>query len=146
MKKILSIGYLLLAINAFAIDAPTDLDITDVWARPTLGDTKTTAVYMKIANKGKDDYLVSASTDVAKTAELHQTVIENEVAKMVTISKIAIPALNTVNFEPGGIHIMLFNAVKDLKIGETFDLKLHFENGGDRIVKVLVQDNKNLKK
>ena len=50
------------------------LEIAGAWARPTVGQTKVSAAYMTIANKGADgDRLTGARTPKAEAVELHQT-------------------------------------------------------------------------
>ena len=50
------------------------IEVADAWARPTIGQGKTSAAYMTIANKGDTgDLLKSARTPKAKSVELHQT-------------------------------------------------------------------------
>ena len=50
------------------------IEVADAWARPTIGQGKTSAAYMTIANKSDTgDLLKSARTPKAKSVELHQT-------------------------------------------------------------------------
>ena len=50
------------------------IEVADAWARPTIGQGKTSAAYMTIANKSDTgDLLKSARTPKAKAVELHQT-------------------------------------------------------------------------
>ena len=50
------------------------IEVADAWARPTIGQGKTSAAYMTIANKcDTGDLLKSARTPKAKSVELHQT-------------------------------------------------------------------------
>jgi copper(I)-binding protein len=36
-----------------------------------------------------------------------------------------------VEFEPGGLHVMLVNLSRDLKSGDQFKITLNFQNAGD---------------
>src|SRR6185369_824470 len=50
--------------------------VADAWARPTVGQSRATAAYLTIANKGRaDDILTSAHTRKAKAVEMHRATI-----------------------------------------------------------------------
>ncbi|MFZ8900881.1 MAG: copper chaperone PCu(A)C [Ilumatobacteraceae bacterium] len=43
--------------------------------------------------------------------------------------------------KPGGYHVMIFDLVAPLEIGQTFDVTLTFEKAGDVIVPVEVRED-----
>ena len=104
------------------------------------GGGTSTAVYFVIENDGgSQDTLLGATTDVAMSAEVHQTKIENNVAQMLPVSSLDVPANGRVEFKPGGYHVMLNGLMQDLKVGDTFKLNLQFKESGVVIVDVTVQ-------
>ena len=106
-----------------------------------MGSTVTTdAVYFTIHNTGKqDDQLVSASSDVAGAVELHQSVMDNGVMTMKPIQSISVPAGGSVEFKPGGYHVMLIGMRRDLNVGDQFEVTLNFKVAGAVKVEVEVQ-------
>jgi copper(I)-binding protein len=60
---------------------------------------------------------------------------------MVPVDAVPIPKGETVKFEPGGYHVMLFNVKNPLKVGDTFDITLVFEKAGEKDVTVEVRDS-----
>lgn len=116
------------------------LSITGPWVRATasasgidgtMGDAKIGAAYMVIANTGGDDTLIAASSDSAKTIELHNVTNQNGVMEMRPVEGgITVPASGTVEFKPGGYHMMLIGLTKDLKAGDTVGITLEFEKAG----------------
>lgn len=48
---------------------------------------------------------------VKAMVELHETVKEGGVAKMVPVDKVCIPPLGTVEFKHGGLHVMIMGGV-----------------------------------
>jgi hypothetical protein len=88
------------------------------------------AAYMKLANTGDHaDTLVSVATDVGE-AQIHQTVIQNDVASMQEMKNgLEVPAKGSVELKPGGYHVMLINLKKDLKVGDVVKLTLTFKSG-----------------
>lgn len=119
------------------------LRITSAFARPTamtggMGNAghgsmsgMVSAAYMTIRNEGAmPDRLVSATADAARTVEIHETVIENDVARMQMLPEgIAIPAGEAVELRPGGLHLMLIGLHRDLVPGMALTLTLTFESG-----------------
>ena len=94
----------------------------------------TLAAYMTIKNTTDiADRLLSVSVDFAQ-ASLHETKIEGDVAQMVEVPGIDIPAGQTVELKSGSYHIMLMNPMKELKVGDTVNLTLKFEKAGTIIV------------
>lgn len=90
------------------------------------------AAYMVISNSGEEvDRLVSASSNVAETVELH-TVEEGDggVMAMRQVEAIEVPAGGETTLEPGGFHVMLIGLTQDLTPGDTFNVTLEFETAG----------------
>ncbi|MEM8530581.1 MAG: copper chaperone PCu(A)C [Chloroflexota bacterium] len=100
------------------------------------------AAYMIINNSGEEvDRLVSASSDVAETIELH-TVEEGDggVMAMRQVENIEVPAGGETTLEPGGFHVMLIGLTQDLTAGDTFNVTLEFETAGTMDVEVEVRE------
>jgi len=105
-----------------------------------MGGKVMSAVYMTLVNEGgAADRLVAVAADVAEAAEIHRSVIEGNVAKMVPVKGgIEIPAGGRVELKPGGYHVMLIGLRRDLKPGDHFTLRLRFAKSGERQVDVVV--------
>lgn len=91
------------------------------------------AAYMVIRNTGGEpDKLIAASTDVAKTVELHTVIEEGGVMRMRQVEGgIDIPANGEVVLKPGGFHVMLIGLTRDLNAGDSVQLTLTFEKAGE---------------
>jgi copper(I)-binding protein len=123
-----------LALAALAEDFKAGaITIEGPWARPTVGESTSSAAYMKISNSGDQaDKLVSAASDAAGHVMLHESRMEGEVMKMVHLADgIAIPAHGSVELKPLGLHVMLMGLKAPLKSGDTLPLTLHFEKQGE---------------
>jgi copper(I)-binding protein len=120
--------------------------VSDAWSRPAIG---TGVVYLRVANNGvAADRLDDASTPVAKTVELHRSMDGSAsmngmqmsgVMSMQRVSAVTIPAHKSVQFAPGGYHLMAIGLKHDLHPGERFALRLHFAKAGWRTVSVRVR-------
>ena len=83
---------------------------------------------------------MSASSPAAKTVELHETVDENGVMKMVHHPEgWEIPAGSTLELKPGGKHIMLIGLTAPLEAGKKIQMTLNFEKAGAQTIEVPVQ-------
>lgn len=144
MKRLLLAAALLAATATFAEAHEYrlgDLRIDHPHAFPSLGQAKNGAAYLTVQDLGTSaDTLVSAAGDVAERVELHTHVEEDGVMKMREMKDGAlVPAGETIEFRPGGMHIMLIGLEKPLTEGESFPLVLTFEKAGAIEVEVKVE-------
>ncbi len=117
------------------------LAVVEAWARPALAG-ENGAVYFIIVNpSGKADRLIAAAGDVAGRVEIHLSRAgENGVMMMEEQEAVLIDPGSEVLFAPGGLHIMLIGLARDLPVGETFPLRLQFENGGEIQLEVPIEE------
>ena len=124
---------------AGAVLAQTNqLEVTSAWARATPAKAENGAVYVTIQSP-TPDRLLSASSPVAKKAELHTMEMAGMVMKMRPIAGLDIPAGQAVALKPGGEHIMLIGLQQPLREGQSFTLTLNFEKAGARTVSVAIE-------
>ena len=139
MRRLVAALTILLAVG-FAAPAFADgIQVTDAWARASIGSERPGVAYMTILNGGAEsDRLVAAKTPVAGRAMLHRSVMQDGVMKMRPAADIDIAPGGMVMLEPGGLHLMLTSLQKKLVKGETFPLTLTFEHGGQVTVEVAI--------
>lgn len=118
--------------------------VENAWARATFALAKTGAVYLSIHNQSENKLTllaVSVDSTVASDAQLHETLMEEEMMQMREVKDgFAIPSGSTLEFSPGGKHIMLMGLEKPLTTGEQFVLSLRFENNKVMRVPIEVKD------
>lgn len=108
-----------------------DVMIHGAWARASLGNTKNSAAYMIIEATGDAaDRLVGTETDAANSAELHNHLMENGIAKMRPVAAVEVAPGEPTVLQPGGLHVMLMGVKQPLVEGETMMLSLTFEQAG----------------
>jgi len=143
MRKFTSPFILTIAAVLLSACAPSSgvLTINETWARPA-SKGENGAVYFVIENgTDVDDALVSASTEIASTAEAHMSMVSDQgVASMQMQEAVQVPAGDSVTFKPGGLHIMLVGLKQDLTVGDTFTLILQFKKAGEITVQVEVRE------
>lgn len=122
---------LFVALRAWAEER--SIQVSDAWARPTAGQSTTSAAYLTIANQSDNgDVLKAASTPKAKAVELHQTTMTADgVMQMRQIKDgLAIEAGKVLALKPGGAHLMLLGLKEGLAAGDTLPLTLKFAKAG----------------
>src|SRR5690625_4653469 len=111
--------------------AAQDIQIEDAWARASIGQVANSAAYLRIENSGeKPDRLIAVETTAAERAELHDHLMEDDIARMVEVEAIPVGAGESIALEPHGLHIMLIGLTEPLRAGDSVDLTLHFEEQG----------------
>ena len=130
-----AVTLLLVTTLAVAHDYGTDtLKIEHPWARPTITKAVPGSAYMTIRNiGGEDDTLLAVTVpgEVADSAELHTTVMENGIARMrLAGNGLKVPAGSALDFKPLGNHIMLIGLKERLEPGMKFAAALLFEHAG----------------
>ena len=109
-----------------------DVMVKGAFARASAMSTaKAGAVYMTLMNQGAvADRLMAVTTGAAISAEIHEALMEDGVAKMRPVEVFDVPAGGSVELKPGGYHIMLMGLKAPLKKGDMIMLQLKFEHAG----------------
>lgn len=116
-----------------------ELVIGHPWTRAA-GANQNGAAYMTLRNTGREaDRLVSASSPIARTVELHTHIRDGEVMRMRQVADIAIPAGETVRLRPGGLHVMLIGLTEPLRQGAEVPVTLRFARAGEVTVQLEIQ-------
>ncbi len=126
------VALLFVAWTAWAAE-PHGVSVTDAWARPTIGQGRTTAAYMTITNEGAtDDVLKAAKSPSAERVELHETKMTGDgVMQMRPLEGgLPIPAGATAELKPGGAHVMVMGLNGELAEGGDLPLTLEFAEAG----------------
>lgn len=107
------------------------LEIMGPWSRATPKGAPTAIGYMTIKNTGTaPDRLIAGSVDFASGFQLHSMVMENGVAKMRELQGVDIAPGHTIEFKPGGSHVMFVGLKHPLAEGEHVKGTLVFEHAG----------------
>lgn len=125
------VGLLLLCgFLATCVHAKEELLIHDAWIREAPPNAMALAGYMTIVNSSNAERsLTVATSPVFGWIELHRTVHDGDVAKMVPQDAIKIPAGGRVELKPGDYHLMLMQPSQTLRVGDQISITLEFKNG-----------------
>lgn len=132
------ISLLILASFVLSLNAD-DIEISNIYAKPTPPNIKNTAIFLDIKNSSdKDIKLIKVSSSSAQSSELHTHKHIDEMMKMVKIDEILIPAKSHISLSPGGPHIMLINVKKPINEGDSVDATFEFDNGQNLLLKDII--------
>tara|TARA_R100000306_G_C4382225_1_gene146057 strand:- start:7893 stop:8801 length:909 start_codon:yes stop_codon:yes gene_type:complete len=106
--------------------APHGISVTQCWIR-ALPNNLPSAAYFKLQNHSTDRIvLTGAQSKAFGKVMLHANKTMNGMATMVHADNIEIPAGASLEFAPGGYHVMLEEPASELQIGKSVPIKLLF--------------------
>lgn len=112
------------------LHAAEALQVTQAWVPEAPPVANVMAGYMSVHNPGKQDVTIRAArSEGFASVEMHETRMQNGMAKMVRQDKLVIPAGKTVQFERGGLHLMLMQPKNSYKVGDSIPVTLDTSAG-----------------
>lgn len=111
--------------------AAVTVSVSGAWGRATPPGIPNGVAYFTIENRGRQpDTLLSISSPVSASAELHRTTVQNGHSTMRPAGQVVITPGQTVKAEPGGLHVMLTGLKRPLAAGNPVPLVLNFRAAG----------------
>lgn len=118
---------LALTLAQFA-NAAQNISVKDAWVRLPPPGAEIGVAYLTLEAKQRTT-LRSASSPTAKSVELHSMRMNQGVMQMRHLPAIQLEAGKPLKLEPGGLHLMLIDLKKPLKLGDIVELNLNFSQG-----------------
>lgn len=111
----------------------SDILIENTWTRATPPAARSGGGFAVITNKGDhDDRLIAVTSPAADRVELHQMSMKDGVMIMREQENgIEVPAGQSVELAPGGLHIMFMKLKGPFEKGKFVPVTLTFEKAGD---------------
>ncbi|MBV6821996.1 copper chaperone PCu(A)C [Pseudomonas sp. PD9R] len=122
--KQLALGLSLIGM-AWQVSAQTQ--VNDAWVRATVAGQPSSGAFMTL-QADTDSKLLSVQSPVAKTVQIHQMTMKDDVMRMGEVESVPLPAGKPVSFDPNGYHIMLMDLSGQIKEGSKVPLILVVEN------------------
>lgn len=109
--------------------ADVSLTVSNAWVRETPPNAEVSAAYLTVHNQTSQAHtLMGISSPQFQKAEMHRTQIVNGQARMQRMPEVIIDAHGSVEFKPEGYHLMLIKPLRPLKVGDTVELRLRFND------------------
>ncbi|WP_066185050.1 MULTISPECIES: copper chaperone PCu(A)C [unclassified Guyparkeria] len=123
------------ALLAGAAVQAAELQVSEPWVALAPPGAHATAGFMELHNPGDEPVdLVAADADGFDAVELHRSVNENGMHRMIEQERITVPAGGSVRLAPGGYHVMLIGIQRELAEGENVTLELTLADGSRQTV------------
>ncbi len=120
--------FLLLLSAAGPRSAVSGIKVENAYVR-TAASGMTSAAYFKIANSSSEaDTLYDVRAEFCEMAQLHKSFRKNGMVGMKQVDFVVVPAGSSVEFKPGGYHVMLMGLKNDLRIGSKLKIRLMFRH------------------
>lgn len=96
-------------------EAQAPLTASDVVVTRSVPGMPMSAGYFKLTNNSGQAISISHVTSPQfASVQMHETIIKDEVARMVPLEMLILQPGETVSFEPGGKHLMLMRPADDI--------------------------------
>ncbi|WP_457934949.1 copper chaperone PCu(A)C [Pseudoalteromonas sp. SCSIO 43210] len=106
------------------------LEVTNAQVRAFLPASTATVGYLTLINhSGTNATLTKATIDGLGRVEIHEHSHVDGMMKMQQVESVVIKAHESVSFQPGGYHLMAFEPLEPLKVGQERKLTLYFSDG-----------------
>ena len=110
-----------------------EVTVSNAQVREFLPASKASVAYLTITNPSEHAaVLTKAELDGLGRVEIHQHTHVDGMVKMEQVLSLKIDGHSSVEFKPGGYHLMVFEPEEQLKAGQERKLTLYF-NDGNRV-------------
>lgn len=112
-------------------DGPST-QVSHVWIREAPPGTDVMAGYFVLQNlTSRPLSLTAVSSPEFGQVMMHESVVQGSEESMRAVAKVELPARGSIEFKPGGYHLMLMQPRKNLFSGDNVTLMLTFSDGSE---------------
>lgn len=127
MRKFIAVFLCLFSVHLYADS--NQLIFTNGWIKQLPPVIPMRAGYVNIENPtDKDVEITAMESDAFERVEMHETLMQDGMMKMVQQDSFKIPAHSSIELKPGGKHIMLITPLNQLNIGDKVELMVTFSD------------------
>ena len=115
------------------------LSVSSIVVPEPLPGTSMTAGYLTIENNSNQPIAIEKVTSPQfARVEMHQTILDDDVARMVPLAPLIVDRRSSIRFEPGGKHLMMSDWPQDIAAGLPVTIEFHYDGSGLLIVATTV--------
>jgi hypothetical protein len=127
----------LAVLGVLSLPAAASVTATDAWVRGTVPAQKSTGAFVTLTST-EDARVVAVTTPAARSAQIHQSLMDGGRASMRHVESLTLPAGRSVELRPGGYHVMLEDLARPLAEGDRVPLTFTIEDKGGKRSRVEV--------
>jgi len=125
---LLPISFMVLSQDGFP-------EVNNYWLRAAPPNAMMQAAYGELTNNTNGDLvLTNAYSPAFGMTEIHKTVITDGVARMIHQGELIIKKGAKLNFQPGGLHIMLMHPIIKFQQGDRIKINFIYQQNDKRII------------
>lgn len=110
--------------------AAAKLELSNAWIPQAPPGATMYAGYIHIHNSGdKEARVLAVQSSAFRNASVHETVVEDGVARMRELTRLEIAAGADVKMAPGGMHLMLMDPRRPIVPGERIEIVFLLADG-----------------
>jgi len=129
-----------LSMNAMEHEHKKGLVFENSWIRLAPPVAENSAGYFTVTNHAKETIkITSVESTVAKHTALHDMLIVDGAMAMEHIPELVLKAGESVEFRPGGKHLMLIGLVEPLKLDQKVEVTFVLSNGTKQALTMVVK-------
>lgn len=137
LQRLLALSFLFTMLPAKAEQA---LQVEDAWVREGPPTASVLGGFMTLHNAGQQPVQITGLTSPGfESVEMHRSVNEDGVAKMVRQDRLTVPAGGDLVLAPGGYHLMLYGPKQPVRAGQRVQFLIRTEDGGEVAVQAEVR-------
>lgn len=130
LPMVISLTLMLQALPVIAQSKSAQATVTNAWAGLAPPTMAMNAGYFSLSNhSAKAIALVSAHSPAYATIEIHESQLEDGIASMRMLQSLTIEPHQQVQFESGGLHLMMRKPLSSMSLGDRFAVQLRFDDG-----------------
>lgn len=131
MTRTLLLLAMSMVASACSQPAGPPLTVSNIVVLEPLAGSGIAAGYLVLENHTDLPITIEKVTSpVFASVEMHETVIQDDVARMNALPSLVIESQSAVVFEPGGKHLMLFDALRKITAGVPVTIEFHDSANG----------------
>ena len=110
--------------------AAKNIEISEAWVGLMPPTMAMNAGYFSLSNlTDKPIELVSVTSPAYGSIQIHRSQLLNGIASMKMLPTLTIQPHQQVQFESGGLHLMMRKPITAMSLGDSAAVQLHFKNG-----------------
>jgi copper(I)-binding protein len=134
MNVLLSL-FLLFTLAGTVQAQESPLQIADPWVREAPPTARVLGLFMQLRNAGDEELVIEgASSPLCERVEIHRTVLEEGMARMIAQPELRLAPGETLSLEPGSYHLMLIGPHRALVAGDELEVVIRYNGAHEQAI------------
>jgi len=117
-------------LSACAPESGPPVSIIDTKVLAPMPGSTVGVAYFTIQNESDDAIIVNRiDSPQYSDVQMHETIIEGGVSRMRPVKSFQVEPASSVEFAPGGKHLMLMSPTTNVAAGSAVTLQIHYDTG-----------------